>query len=450
MGKSNTLLIVIDALRADHVTYAGDELDSLTPNLLSLAQECVVFKNCLAQGISTAPSMTSLLTSTYPLDYGGHWYLVDSRKTIAEMLRENGYDTAAIHSNPNVSRIRNFHKGFDKFDESLLPGYFGWLLDRLPARFLQLGNKFFRMLQRQPYLPAHDLNQKILRWIEQASSPFFVWTQYMDVHGPYLSHRGNPYLDKLRAEILYQKAMKNPGGITPKEKETLRESYKAEVRYVDQQLGALVNELKRSGMWDEMLVIVTADHGDEFGEHGLFGHKNNPHEELVKVPLLIKFPISFNSKPGTFVEQPVRLLDLLPTILDVNGLVPEESIQRQIEGQSLVPLAQTEGATTKFLNYVIIEKEVKGSDKLRIGIRTEEWKFIFDGENQVQELYHLAKDPNEQHNVFWDYPRMADEFEEILHERLSQIAERSANVRVPNVVESKEVEDRLRALGYIE
>jgi len=365
------------------------------------------------------------------------------------MLKDGGYATAAIHSNPNVSRIRNFHKGFDRFDENLLPDHFNWLLGFLPAEFLKLVNKFFRILRRQPYLSAQGLNRKILRWISQVSSPFFVWTQYMDVHGPYLSHQGNPYLDKLRAEMLYQKAMKDPDGINSKEKEDLKESYRAEVQYVDQQLGVLVSELRGLGMWDEMLVVVTADHGDEFGEHGLFGHKNNPYEELIRVPLLIKFPADFDSRPGTFVEQPVRLLDLLPTILDVNGVILENSVQQQVEGRSLVPLVQSEKAT-RFLDYVITEKEVKGSDSLRIGIRKEDWKFIFDGKNLLQELYHLVDDPGEQHNVIWKHPEVASEFERVLHERLSQIAERSANVRIPDVVESREVEERLRALGYIE
>lgn len=448
--NSDTLLIIIDALRSDFVDFCRSKVANATSDLSVLASEATIFENCFAQGISSAPSMTSLLTSTYPLDYGGHWYLADSRRTIAEILRDNGYSTAAIHTNPNVSRLRNFDKGFDEFDESLLPGCFDGVLDRLPSRFLKLSNKAFRILRKQPYLPAHGLNRKILRWIGQANRPFFVWTQYMDAHGPYLSHRGNPYLDKLRAEMLYQKAMKNHEQLTPEEIEELKTNYRAEIRYVDQQIGDLVTGIKTLGLWDEMLVIITADHGDEFGEHGLFGHKNKPYEELIHVPLIIKFPASFPVKPGICIEQPVRLLDVLPTILDVNGIAVEDSIQRQIEGKSLVSMAQADDEGTGLFDYIIIEKEVKGSDKLRIGIRTEEWKFIFDGEEQAQELYHLAEDPMEQRNVIEGYPEVASEFEDVLQQRLSQIAERSANIKIPEISESKEVEERLRALGYIE
>ncbi len=442
--KPNVLLVVIDSLRADFI--ASD----LMPRFNELRGEAVNFDRAFAQGISSAPSMASMLTGTWPLDYGGHWYLHESRTTIAEILKANGYHTAAIHSNPNLSRLRNFDKGFDFYDESFLPWVVPQIVDALPEGLLPLANKFFRLLQTRPYLPAERLNQITLRRIRNANRPWFFWMQYMDVHGPYLSHRRNPYLDKLRAEMLYQKAMKNPGQLASEEKEELKTNYQAEISYLDRQLGGLVTEFRDLGLWDEMLVVITADHGDEFGEHGLFGHKNKPYEELIHVPLMIKFPVSFPVEPGTCIAQPVRLLDVLPTILDVNRISVGNSIQRQIEGKSLVPLAQTGDDGSSLFDYIVIEKEVKGSDKLRIGIRTEEWKFIFDGEEQTQELYHLAEDPMEQQNVIDDYPEIAGEFEDVLKQRLSQIAERSASIKIPDISESKEVEERLKALGYIE
>ena len=357
----NVLLIVIDALRLDCASR------ELMPNLNAIADESVRFSQAIAQGISTAPSMTSMLTSTYPLDYGGHWYLADSRKTIAEALKAAGYSTAAIHSNPNVSRMRNFDKGFDCFDENLLPGLFGRLVDHLPAKALQLGNRFSRIVGTKPYVDARGLNRKILDWIEQSARPFFVWTQYMDVHGPYLPHRGLPHLAKLRAETLYHKAaVTNPSAVTEVERKELWRNYQAEVRYSDEQLNNLAQELKERGLWDDALMIVTADHGDEFGEHGLYGHINKPYEELVRVPLVVKPPATCGYPAGMVIDAPVRLVDIMPTILDMAGIEPEESLKERMEGRSLV-LYLAGDLEVETPDYIITEKEVRKSDRLRIG-----------------------------------------------------------------------------------
>jgi arylsulfatase A-like enzyme len=141
---------------------------------------------------------------------------------------------------------------------------------------------------------------------------------------------------------------------------------------------------------------------------------------------------------------------VLPTILDANEIPVDGSLQRQIEGRSLLRLAQTGDGGPSLFDHIIIEKEVKGSNKLRIGIRTERWKFIFDGVEQTQELYDLAEDPTEQQNVIENHREVAAEFEYVLQRRFSQIAERSANIKIPEISESEEVEERLRALGYIE
>jgi arylsulfatase A-like enzyme len=444
-APASVLLMVVDALRAD---CTGPDL---MPRLHAVAQESVRFAQAVSQGVSTAPSMASMLTSTFPLDYGSHWYLHRSRKTVAEVLQSAGYSTAAVHSNPYASRLRNFHRGFDWFDESFLPVRLSCLVPHLPGWVLRSGNRLSRMLKLKPYVGAGELNRRLLAWLAGIDQPFFIWLQYMDAHGPYLPHHGFPPYAKLRAEVLYRKAaVTDPRGITRREAAELRDGYEAEVRYVDAHLGCLVDQLKRRHLWDETLVIITSDHGDEFGEHGLFGHGNKPYEELIRVPLVIKPPSSFSFVAGTVVHTPVCLLDVVPTILDLNGVDPGQSARDLMEGESLVPLLKGDLSHDRRRGYALTEKQVRNSDELRIAFRTAEWKFIFDGVTGGRELYQLGDDPGEDHDVLSRFPIVADRFGLLLAERLTQIATRSENVRIPRIETDAEVEDRLRALGYLE
>lgn len=453
LKKTNVLLIVIDSLRADFVgcCRVPPDANSDTPVLDQFASEGINFINCFSQGISSAPSMTSLLTSTWPLDYGGHWYLDDSRLTIAEILKAEGYTTAAIHSNPNISRLRNFHKGFDLYEENLVPWDVGSIGDRLPARYQRRINRFFRILRLQPYLPADALNRKLMRWLKRADRPFFLWTQYMDVHGPYLTHKGFPYYDKFRAEMMWRKAVVNsPELVTPEERERHLAGYRSEIGYTDAEIGKLLGWLGEAGILEDTMVIITADHGDEMGEHGYYGHKNNPYDVLTHVPLAIKFPAGAHSAlrdPQTITET-VRLIDLVPTILDTMGIDPERYAPGQMAGLSLLPLIRGETQGPLF-EYVISENMVKNTECIRVAFRNGQWKYIVDGVNDRVELYNLPADPAELHNCADQYPDVVAHFESLVNEHLAEIQERSQDIVIPEVLESREVLARLEALGYL-
>jgi arylsulfatase A-like enzyme len=285
--KPNVLFLVVDSLRYDVV--ADDETE--TPNFEWLGEEGVAFSDCFAQGISTAPSMTSMLTGRYPLDYGGHWYLEENQPSMAEQFQRNGYTTGAIHSNPNVSRLRNFHRGFDTFEENILPLESEGILERAPDDLLRYANKFIRLLRRTPYMPAEKINPKLADWVGQTDEPWFLWTQYMDVHGPYLPGDDFTYRNKIRAERLWRKAAVNsPEEITDDEHAELLRNYRLEVEYLDREIGQLLDRLEREGELENTAVVVVGDHGDEFYEHGRYGHGNLPYDELTRVPLIIRFP----------------------------------------------------------------------------------------------------------------------------------------------------------------
>ena len=442
----SVLFLVVDSLRYDAVF--GDESYD-TPTLDRLANESVVFDNCYSQGISTAPAMTAMLTGRYPLEYGGHWYIEDEQPTIAEQFHRNGYATGAIHSNPNVSRLRNFDKGFDTFEENILPFESDGLLERAPDDLLRYANKFVRLLRRTPYMPAPRVNERLAKWTEVAPEPWFLWTQYMDVHGPYLPGGDFSYRNKIRAERLWRKAAVNaPENVTRSEHEELRTNYRKEVEYFDAELERFLRRLDGIRNLDETVIVIVGDHGDEFDEHGRYGHINLPYDELTHVPLVVKFPDELRIDQPQRIAEPVRCVDVLPTVLDAAGADLTDEMETRLVGESLLPLVR-EGEPPSF-EAIVTEKEMRGKSALRFGFRTDRWKFLYDSENDTGTLYDLQADPGEQTDVADSHPEVVARFRDHLDERLERIEHTSQDIEIPTISERAGVEEQLRALGYQE
>lgn len=444
--EPNVLLLVVDSLRYDAV-FGEDSFE--TPNIDKLADDGVVFSNCFSQGISTAPAMTAMLTGRYPLGYGGHWYIEENQPTFAEQFHENGYETGAIHSNPNVSRLRNFDKGFDTFEENILPLETDGLLKRAPDDVLRYANKFIRLLKRTPYLPAPKVNERLAEWIEDADEPWFLWTQYMDVHGPYLPGGDFTYRNKFRAEQLWRKAAVNsPDEIGEEEHEELLRNYRKEVEYFDSQVGKFLGRLNNRGDLDDTMIIVVGDHGDEFYEHERYGHGNLPYDELTHVPLVVKFPDDTPIDQSRVVEEAVRCIDILPTALELADATLTDEMEERLQGESLLSLLQDDEEPE--FDFVVTEKEMRGETDLRFGFRTNEWKFLYDGKNDEELLYNLHQNAEETEDVSEDHPDVVAEFREHLEARFEQIESTSESITIPNIEEQAGVEQRLKALGYHE
>jgi arylsulfatase A-like enzyme len=440
----NVLFLVADSLRAD--TTVSQETS--TPTIDALAGESVVFERCYSQGISTAPAMTAMLTGRYPLDYGGHWYITEDQPTMAEQFRANGYATAAIHSNPNVSRLRNFDKGFDTFEENILPLSGGRVVDTLPDTLVRLLNKGARVLSKTPYLPADEVHDQMLAWVSDTDEPWFLWTQYMDTHGPYLPGDDFSYRNKFRAERLWRKAaVEAPEEITGEEHTELFRNYRLEVEYLDAALGRFLDSLDGQGILNETIVVVVGDHGDEFAEHGLYGHGNLPYEELVRVPLLLRFPDDARVPTRDRVETPVRCVDILPTILDVvdADLTPE--MEQRMVGESLAGVLAGDDPG---YDAIVTEKEMRAEDALRFGFRSDGWTYLYDGKSDRELLYNRDTDPGEQTPVQDPPADVLESFRVRLNQRLSDIDESSRTADVPDVEDDPGVQERLEALGYRE
>lgn len=440
--RPNILFVTVDSLRADHAH--GDR--ATTPTFDSLADEGTAFESTFAQGPYTTFSMPSLFTSRYPsqltsIDFvdGVEGVLVEDTPTIQEQLQETGYTTAGIHTNPLLSELFGFDAGFDYFDDGL-----GGLSDRLPGKFTLVADKIERLLRRHPYVPADTLTDRAIEWLRTNElEPFFLWVHYMDVHGPYQSKDGFQYLEKYRSEALWRKAVHSPAEVTDQEQSRLRETYVEEVEFTDREIGRLLDVFDKTVDSSESMVVLTADHGEEFFEHGSYSHESKLYDELVHVPLVVDPPAS-SAGLRRDTDSLVSLLDVGPSLLDIAG-----GTRATFEGKSLFRARcedrRLDDATGQNTRNQAIVSEARLDPEYIGAVRTPNWKFINNG--GTEELYNLVDDPSESTNVI---DRNTD-ITTRLRRRLADHRDRyGGDKRNEEHLESDELDERLRSLGYLE
>jgi len=267
--------------------------------------------------------------------------------------------------------------------------------------------------------------------------PFFMWLHYMDVHYPFtpperfLKELEIDPLSKRRVAELNGKMQEEPEKLTEDDVDDLLKLYNGEIRFTDHYIGKVLDELEDRGILDETIVVITADHGEAFGEHDRFGHHPYLYDELLRVPLIIHAP-GIESRT---IDQQVSLLDLGPTLYDLLDIETSDAVQ----GTSFEPLLRGEE----------MEEEVaiatgKGGETL--ACRTSEWKCFWLVEEGRVELYDLQSDPDELHDVSGDHPEIVAEFKERMQAYLDKAE--GTDIELPEVETTDEVEQRLRDLGY--
>lgn len=316
MSTNHVFLLTVDALRMDHLSYAGYERET-SPLLDEFAAESVCFTDAHSASSHTREAIPALLTGRHPDNAVDEQYVLSS-PTVAARLRDIAYETGGFHSNPYVSRAYGFGDGFDTFDDDL---YYG------QNRFAALLQRVLDVLRDRHYASADTINERSLSWLDGRSGPLFLWNHYMDPHGPYDppgEYRGlfgSSATSGYNAQKLYRRAaVKDPDSITSEERRLMVDRYDEEIRYTDTALGEFFDELRRRGLWEDSIVIVSSDHGDAFGEHGWYGHPRRPESELTHVPLIVRAP----GLDAADVDVPTSTLDIVPTILDFVGLSHEE------------------------------------------------------------------------------------------------------------------------------
>jgi arylsulfatase A-like enzyme len=323
----NVLLIVVDTLRANHLSSFGYTRRT-SPNMDRIAKQGVLFENAFSTSSYTLPAHASLLTGLYPYAHGVEWdrpkaLEFSSAPTLPEALRRHGYRTAAFSANLYwFTRPMGFGRGFIRFED-----HFHSLGDMV-ARTVY-GSAFERLVLRRlgiEDIPARkrasDINRSVLQWIQRDPEiPFFIMVNYFDAHDPYLPPA--PYRN------LFSSAEK-PGGIinghmgryapvlTREQVQDEIDAYDGAIAYVDSQIGYLLAELEKRGVIEDLVVILTSDHGEAFGDHGFFRHEHSLYREVLHVPLIFYRPGKVPSELR--IKQPVTIAAIPATVMELTGV----------------------------------------------------------------------------------------------------------------------------------
>lgn len=442
----NILLITVDTLRADHVGCYGYMRDT-TPHIDRLAQEGVRFANAITTMPTTLPAHCSIMTSKYPREHrvlkNGH-VLHESFQTLAEILRDHGYKTAAFVGASVLDKAFGLNQGFDTYDDSndecddaSLPEE----KDVVHGNDDAEGSGKFQLI-------AEQVNQKVFDWLgHNQSSKFFLWVHYFDPHSPYNPPSG--YENLFPADRGYQEWLKTKG-VNPVDRNRLRmiSLYDGEILYTDKQIGLLLDTLSGMGIMENTLIILTSDHGEGLWEHNWRGHGLYLYEEAVSVPLIIRFPALLYS--NLTVHSQVGSIDIFPTIMDITDMTTRESLS----GHSLMPYILNNDRQRE--RYFFIERRHYDEDQTsedmktltsgeKYALRTNGCKFIY-ATKQDNEFYDLSRDPEELDNIVHK-GKQADNFYKLLMEIKKGFEEKSIHLAPLKTLDDGVLE-RLKSLGY--
>jgi len=436
------LLIGIETLRADHVGCIGYSRNT-TPVFDAIAREGAVFSKVMATSSWTMPTVMSVLTSLYPEAHGTTNYdrkLPEDVTTLAEVLRENDYKTVAFVSNPTLDGRHGFYQGFDLYDDFSV-----WLgFDNLIG-----GPNADPNLNVHQILTNKTLTRAALRWIEQNhQEPFFMFVFYFDPHYDYIPP---PPFDTM-FDPNYDGSV-DGRGIVEEPRRSNRPSqrdldhiialYDGEIRYTDTYVSKLLNAFARFCILDRTFVVIFGDHGDEFYEHGRTGHAHTLYNELIHVPLILRWPSMIPKSKR--IDELASQVDIMPTILDYLGIQHKHHIQ----GTSLRDLI--EGRVCQVHDFVF-----SGGRGHRCTVIKNQYKLILNPGDGAREFYDLLNDPREQNNIYQakESSALLASFEHYLEQWTSENNELAARFTRGSDFERVQLDEhrlkQLKALQYIQ
>lgn len=398
-GDPNVLLITIDTLRRDHVGAYGSLDAPPTPFLDALAREGILFLDAVTPMPETAPAHASMLTGLHPLRHGllSNGHQLGWRETLASRLTDEGYATGAFVSSFAVHSRTGLDEGFLTYDDGFVPGLPGVaridIIKKLITAWMVLGDP-----ASTPWLLEREGERTLdsfAGWLDRnPDAPFFAWVHLFEPHAPYEPHglagfesNGAPGAPAVDHRLILPKGEAHD--YTDSERAALRALYREEVAYTDQLVGELLGQLEDRGLAENTLVVVTADHGENLGEHGLDFQHHGLFDDVVRVPLIVRAPALKYAKT-TRVEQQVRLMDIAPTVLDYLQLDPMD----QAEGVDL--LGYAEGVRTRSLWSPLVGRRARAlSDGALLGMRNNGIKYIRDVNTGEEQLFSVVDDPDE-------------------------------------------------------
>ncbi|MBW1854183.1 MAG: sulfatase-like hydrolase/transferase [Deltaproteobacteria bacterium] len=422
------ILISLDTLRADHLGIYGYHRDT-SPNIDSFAKESVVFENALVQSPWTLPSHMSIMTSLYPSFHGVHGisnFLADEHVTMAELLQDGRYQTAAFTDGGFLRGEFGFYQGFGIYNDQG-----GGIAQIIP---------------------------KVKKWLdENKSTPFFLFIQAYDIHSPYNSpppynsiFHDFTYTGRLvpSNNNLLKAANKNKLKTNNEDLRHFIAFYDGGIRYTDEKIGEFLNYLKDSGLKDQSLIAITSDHGEEFKEHNSFLHWQLYYRPNLHVPLIIRIPNY--PKKEIRVSKLVRSIDILPTILDIAEL----PFYPKAQGRSLLPLIKRHKNRLNLSLWQIFHLFAKDSSVSfaetantdQRSIITDGYQMIYNSELSLMQLFNLKADPLAKINIAEDN----DEITKRLLSQWNELYNTKQNYISSEINLDQHTREQLEALGYID
>ena len=440
-SRPNVIVIIMDAVRADHLSCLGYEKIE-TPNIDRIAREGVLFTNCIVQAPWTFPSVGSIFTSKYPSQHGAErqqirkglaWddvipvregYLYEENTTLAEILKENAYYTVVFQPNINLLSAAGFAQGVDfhfdchKYKNLLLERLAGWISNRKISRLVYPSFKYARDEKIVHYMK---------NWLKvHHDKQFFMHALLFDSHEYHLKEKGSKKKYHIPSVKLYDEAIQKE----------------------DQHIGEIYAYLKKMQILDQTILILLSDHGEEFGDHGGYDrgysyeydsgrmHAHTLYDELIRVPLMIRYPQKIAG--NTRFDQQVRSIDILPTILSLL----EISSKGTFEGVDLSKNSFSPEEKLKAFSESILEGTEKKS------LRTKDWKLIYHPVSQRYELYNLTQDPKETMNLAAEEKEMFTSLQKELFSWMERMPKQETKAKRKRKLPEEEIE-ALKALGYI-
>lgn len=492
--RPNIVIIVLDAVRAQNLPFYGYHRNT-TPFLFSMEKDLAFYINAISSTYWTMPSIASLFTGMYT---SGHGLVADGDKldvllsTLPDVLRKQGYRCSAFVRNVYVSDYSglnaDFHDFYSKYGLDTLSNIISKISKNSIDHFRPPGitrtsdivsddvsllrEKLYNLLARSFDVlidrgSANFVN-RFSGWLKDYKTrPFFAYLHFFETHSPYrspgrfalkfLSLRDNTR--KLFVNHDHLKLLLNKCNMTSDDFRILESAYDNSINYADHLIGKVVGSLKRQGVYDDTLLVILADHGDNIGDHGLMFHYFCLYDTLIKIPLIVKFPVSIGLTGK--ISEVVQNVDLFPTILSLLG-IKDKNTWEQIQGNDLLGKAPPRRERNLAISELVkvfgpdrsrYTKRLSRFNRLLLSTRTKNRKFVYSSRGD-HECYNLSDDPGEQKNLYPD----GDGFSDLLQKASKYYAtmyefymanKQKIDGTVTTDPMDQSVIDQLKSMGYM-
>ena len=460
-NRPNILFISIDASRADHFS-CYNKVKNVTPNIDRIANNGVLFENAISTAPWTPMSHASMFTGMHQVKHGmreGNMFLSNRWRTLAEVLQDNGYHTVGIDGNPYLNSVSGLSRGHIDYSEL-------WRKPRSISEYFSRTKSTIKAKMAGGGFLSIKMNEEVFNWLNKYNyeKPFYIFLQALEPHFAYRPPKRfkERYVKEFSAEtnkmmnvIFSDYNLHNVKKVqlSSADLEHLYNLHTAELAYLDYKLEQIFSLLIKRGQFENTIIIITTDHGEAFGEHGVFGHQFLLTNSLLHVPLIFHLPGQIPS--GKRIKNLVQTSDIFPTIIDMVGLNPE--LNTECMGVSLSSFEEQQYRDFAFAEYDSPVAKLKSFEKyenvdvanynrdLKM-IQDLEWKYIWSSEGKC-ELYKLNDDYEEQDNLFSTNRSKADEMEQRLFKWVEKY--QVTDFEDEQGEEDQEILDSLRKLVYI-